>query len=56
MVVMMMVVVVVMPVCSRGDPDVTACTMVMVVMMVMSDHNLGSLDAAGLREPFIVGL
>jgi hypothetical protein len=54
MVVVMMVVVV--PMRSRGDPDVTACTMVMVVMMVMSDHNLGSLDAAGLREPFIVGL
>jgi hypothetical protein len=53
MVVMMMVV---MPVRSRGDRDVTACTMVMVVMMVMSDHNLGSLDAAGLREPFIIGL
>jgi hypothetical protein len=52
----MMVVMMVVPMRSRGDPDVTACTMVMVVMMVMSDHNLGSLDAVGLREPFIVGL
>jgi hypothetical protein len=53
---MMVMMMVVMPVRSRGDPHVTACTMVMVVMMVMSDHNLGSLDAAGLREPFIIGL
>lgn len=52
-VVMMMVV---MPVRSRADPDVDACTMVMMVMMVMSDHYLSSLNAAALCQPFIVGL
>jgi hypothetical protein len=31
---------------SRADPHINAGTMVMMVVMVMSDHNLIGLDAA----------
>ena len=50
MIVMMMVVVV--PVSWRDHSDVHAGAM---VVMVVSDHNLGRSDAATLRQPFIVG-
>jgi hypothetical protein len=53
MVVVMMVMMV--PVRSWADPDVNAGAMVMMVMMVVTDHDLGGLDAAALRQPFIVG-
>ena len=53
MIVMMMVVVV--PVSWRDHSDVHAGAMVVMVMMVVSDHNLGRSDAATLRQPFIVG-
>jgi hypothetical protein len=53
---MMMVVMMVMPVRSRADPNVNAGTMVMMVMMVMSDHNLGNSGPAALRQPFVIGL
>ncbi len=53
--VMVMMVVMMMPVRSWADPDVNAGTMVVMVMMVVSDHNLSGSDAAILRQPFIVG-
>ncbi len=49
---MMMVVVVTMP--PWSDPDVNAGTM-MVVMMVMTDHNLSGPNGACLGQPGIVG-
>ncbi len=52
MVVMMMVMVVTVP--PRPDPDGNAGAM-MVVMMVMSDHNLSGPNGAGLGQPRIVG-
>ena len=55
MVVMMMMVMMMMPVRSWADPDVNAGAMMVMVMMVVSDHNLGGSDAATLRQPFVVG-
>ncbi len=52
MVVVMVMVVVTMP--PWSDPDVNAGTM-MVVMMVMTDHNLSGPNGAGLGQPRIVG-
>lgn len=52
MVVMMMMMVV--PVRSRGNPDINAGTVV-VMMVMMTDHNLGGLDFPALCQPLIVG-
>ena len=52
MMMMMMMVVVTMP--PWSDPDVNAGTM-MVVMMVMTDHNLSGPNGACLGQPGIVG-
>jgi hypothetical protein len=51
----MMMVMMMMTVRSWADPDVNSGTMVMMVMMVVSDHNLSGLDTAILRQPFIIG-
>jgi hypothetical protein len=51
---MMVVVVVVVTVPPWPDPDGNAGTM-MVVMMVMTDHNLSGLNGVGLGQPGIVG-
>jgi hypothetical protein len=52
MMVVMMVVMMTVP--PRSDPDGNAGTM-MVMMVVMTDHNLSSLNGAGLGQPGIVG-
>jgi hypothetical protein len=56
MVVMMMVVVVVVTVPARLDADMNASAMMVVVMMVMSDYDLGGLRAATLCQTLIIGL
>jgi hypothetical protein len=50
----MMVVVMMMTVPPRPDPDGNAGTM-MVVMMVMTDHNLSGPNGSSLGQPGIVG-
>jgi hypothetical protein len=52
--VMTIMVVVVVTVPPWPDPDGNAGTM-MVVMMVMTDHNLSGLNGVGLGQPGIVG-
>jgi hypothetical protein len=52
MAVMMMVVVMTVP--PRPDPDVNAGT-VMVMMVVLTDHNLSGLNGACLGQSGIVG-
>jgi hypothetical protein len=52
-VVVVMVVMVMVAVRARSNPDVN--TGAMMVMMVMSDDNLGGADAAALCQPRIVG-
>jgi hypothetical protein len=53
-VVVMVVVVMMMTVPPRPDPDVNAGT-VMVMMVVMTDHNLSGLNGACLGQSGIVG-
>ena len=53
MMMMMMVVVMMMTVPPRSDPDGNAGTVM--VMMVMTDHNLSGLNGACLGQPGIFG-
>ncbi|HEV2625691.1 MAG TPA: hypothetical protein VGV62_11355 [Xanthobacteraceae bacterium] len=53
MMVVMMVVMMVMTVPSRPDPDSNAGAVMM--MVVMTDHNLRGLNGVGLGQPSIVG-
>jgi hypothetical protein len=49
----MMVMMVVMTVRTRSNPDISARTM---MVMMMADHNLGGPDGGGLGQPRVVGL
>ncbi|HET7492068.1 MAG TPA: hypothetical protein VFK01_09330 [Bradyrhizobium sp.] len=51
--IVVVVMVVMVAVRARSNPDVN--TGAMMVMMVMSDDNLGGADAAALCQPRIVG-